>query len=271
MISETQRPAVRAASSRLVRARDVLAFEWTKLRSIPSYRWTLIIAAVVTVGLTAVLANALASGPTANRGPIDPLVDSFLAYAEYTVLPVTILSVLAFTAEYSSGLIRTTFTAVPRRWAVLAAKATVTGTVALVAGEIIAAACFFLSQALQSGHHRGLSLSDPGVLGGVLVAGFFLAACALVGVGVGAIVRHTAGGIAASLALIYLLAFLCLALPSPWRARLGRFTMPFAAYQAIALHPSHSLFSPGLSVLVLIAWPAAALVTAALVIAHRDV
>lgn len=91
------------------------------------------------------------------------------------------------------------------------------------------------------------------------------------GVGVGAIIRHTAGGIAASLSVVYLLALLCLALPSPWRATLGRFTMPFAAYQAIALHPSPSLLSPGLSVLMLIAWPAATLLTAALVITRRDI
>jgi ABC-2 type transport system permease protein len=270
MITETRIPRARAAPSRLALVRDVLAFEWTKLRSIPSYRWTLIISAAVTLGLTAVLADALASGPAAHRAPLDPLVYNFLGYAEYTVLPVTIVSVQVFTAEYSTGLIRTTFTAVARRWAVLAAKAAVTGTVALVAGELIATACFLLSQTFQAGHHRGLSLSHPGVLGGVLAAGFFLAACALVGVGVGAIIRHTAGAITASLSVIYLLAVLCLALPSPWRDRLGRFTMPFAAYQAVALHPSPSLFSPGLSMLVLIAWPAATLLAAALVITRRD-
>ena len=92
-----------------------------------------------------------------------------------------------------SGPIRTTFTAVPRRWAVLAAKAAVTGAAALIAGELLTFACFFFTQAILSRHHRGLALSHPGALRAVLAAGFVLAACAVVGVGVGAVIRHTAG------------------------------------------------------------------------------
>ena len=110
---------------------------------------------------------------------MDPLASSFLGYGEYTVLPVTVLSVLTFTSEYASGLIRTTFTAVPQRRAVLAAKAAVTGAAALIVGELLAFACFFLTQAILSGHHRGLALSHPGVLRAVLAAGFVLSACAM--------------------------------------------------------------------------------------------
>ena len=262
----------RAAPSRLVRAGDVLTFEWTKLRSARSNYWTLLIAAVVTLGVTAIVAQGLAAAPVSGRGgPLDPLASSFLGYAEYTVLPVTVLSVLVFTSEYASGLIRTTFTAVPRRWALLAAKAAVTGAAALTAGELLAFACFFLTQAILASHHRGLSLSHPGAPGAVLAAGFALAVCALVGVGLGAVIRHTAGAIAAAVGLIYLLAVLCLVLPSPWNTRLGRFTLPFAAYQTVTLHPQAGLLSPGLSMLVLIAWPAAALLAAAAVITRRDV
>ncbi len=264
------RAAGRAAPSRLVRAGDVLTFEWTKLRSVRSNYWTLLIAATVTLGVTAIVAQSLASAP-ARGAPVDPLTSSFLGYAEYTVLPVTVLSVLVFTSEYNSGLIRTTFTAVPRRWMVLAAKAAVAGAAAATAGELVVFACFFLTQAILSSHHRGLSLSHPGVPGAVLAAGFVLAACALVGVGLGALIRHTAGAIAAVVGVVYLLGAACLVLPSPWDTRLGRFTLPFAAYQAATPHPQAGLFSPGLSMLVLIAWPAAALVAAAIVITHRDV
>jgi ABC-2 type transport system permease protein len=87
---------------------------------------------------------------------MNPLTSSFLGYGEYTVLPVTVLSVLTFTSEYASGLIRTTFTAVPQRWAVLAAKAAVTGAAALITGELLAFACFLFTQAILSGRHRGL-------------------------------------------------------------------------------------------------------------------
>jgi ABC-2 type transport system permease protein len=255
-----------------VRARDVLSCEWTKLRSVRSNGWTLLIAAVVTIGVTAIVAASFASAPASGQStPIDPLASSFLGYAEYTVLPVTVLSVLVFTSEYGSGLIRTTFTAVPRRRAVLAAKAAVTGAAAFTVGVLLALACFFLTQAILSGSHRGLSFLHPGVPGAVLAAGFALAVSAVVGVGVGAIIRHTAGGIAAAVIVVYLLGVLCLILPAPWNTRLGTFTLPFAAYQAVTLHPNAGLLSPGLSVLVLVAWPAVTLLVAGAVIVRRDV
>jgi ABC-2 type transport system permease protein len=255
-----------------VRARDVLTFEWTKLRSLRSNGWTLLIAVVVTLGVTAIVAQSFASAPASGQGnPIDPLAGSFLAFAEYTVLPALVLSVLVFTSEYASGLIRTTFAAVPRRRVVLAAKAAVTGGAAFTVGVLLALACFFLTQALLSGSHRGLSFSHPGVPGAVLAAGFALAVSAVVGVGVGAIIRHTAGAIAAAVIVVYLLAVLCLVLPAPWNTRLGRFTLPFAAYQAVTLHPKAGLLSPGLSMLVLVAWPAVTLLIASALIARRDV
>ena len=259
--------------SRLVRARDVLACEWTKLRSLRSNRWTLAVAAVVTLALTAVVAQAFAAAPAGGKHApaMDRLATSFLAYAEYLVLPVTVLSVLVFTSEYGSGLIRTTFTAMPRRRTVLAAKATVTGAAALVIGEVMAFACFFLTQAILTGRHGGLSLADPGALRGVLAAGFVLAACAVTGVSAGAIIRHTAGAIAAAITLVCLLALLCLALPAPWNLRLGRFTLPFAAYDEVVAHPPAGLLSPWLSLLVLTAWPAAALLAAGFVLTRRDV
>ena len=253
------------------RARDILAFEWAKLRSIRSNYVTALVAMVVTLGATVVVAHALAS----TRAPLPaglftPLTASFLGYAEYAVLPISVLGVLQFTSEYSTGLIRTTFTAVPQRWAVLAGKVAVAGAVALVAGEALAFACFFLTQAILSGRHRGLSLDTPGVPGAVLAGGFLVCACALTALGLGAIIRHTAGAITATVAVIYGVAGLCFILPAPWKAEIGRFTMAFAASQVLALHPQHSLFSPAASMLVLVAWPAVTLLVAGLVLARRD-
>jgi len=188
---------------------------------------------------------------------------------EYAVLAVSVLGVLGFSTEYSTGLIRTTFAAMPRRRVVLAAKAAVLGTVTLVAGELVAFASFFLAQAILSGHHLGLSLSTPGVAGAVLAEGLLLFVVAMLGLALGAIVRHTAGGIAAVVGLIFLPAIAGL-LPAPWGGRVGRFTLLEAAHQVTALHPAANLFSPALSLLVLLAWPAAALLIAALAITRRD-
>jgi len=154
---------------------------------------------------------------------------------------------------------------------VLAAKAAVTGAAAFTVGVMLALACFVLTQAILSSGHRGLSLSHPGAPGAVLAAGFAVAVSAVVGVGAGAIIRHTAGGIVAAVIVVYLLGVLCLILPAPWNTRLGRFTLPFAAYQAVTLHPKEGLLSPGLSVLVLVAWPAVTLLVASAVIVRRDV
>ena len=265
------RAAQAQAPSPAVRAHDIVAFEWIKLRSVRSTYITLLMAAVVTIGVTAIVAHAVASAPKPPPGGFSTLSVSFLAYAEYTVIPVSVLAVLQFTSEYSSGLIRTTFAAVPQRWTVLAGKAAVVGAAALLIGEALAFGCFALVQAILSGQHRSVSLAQPGVLGAVLAAGFVLCACALTALGLAAIIRHTAGAITATLAVIYLVAGLCLSLPSPWKADIGRFTMAFAASQVTALHPQAGLLSPGASMLVLVAWPAVTLLAAGLVITRRDV
>jgi ABC-2 type transport system permease protein len=256
-VTAAQIPATNApAPSLAARARDVVAFEWTKLRSVRSHYITLLIAAVVTIGTSAIVAHAIASVPKSPPTGLSALTASFLAYAEYAVIPVSVLAVLQFTSEYSTGLIRTTYVAVPRRWAVLAGKAAVVGTAALLVGEVLAFACFAMVQ--------------PRVPGAVLAAGFVLCACALTALGLAAVIRHTAGAITATLAAIYLVAGFCLFLPSPWKDDIGRFTMAFAASQVIALRPQAGLFSPWASMLVLVAWPAGALLAAGLVISHRD-
>lgn len=249
--------------------RGVLGSEWTKLRSVRSTYWTLLIAAVTSIGLSCVVAFVFTAAPVANRGPLDPLLPGF-ASLEYAVLAIGVLGVLAFTSEHGTGLIRTTFTAVPRRRAVLAAKATVTGTVALVIGELLSFASFLLVQPILSSKHLDVSLSHPGVLGAVLAEGTLLFVCAMTGVGLGAIIRHTAGAVSALVGLVYAPAVLGL-LPAPWNHRIDRFTLIYAAQQVVSLHPRSDLFSPTVSMLVLLAWPAAALLTAAVLVRRRDV
>jgi ABC-2 type transport system permease protein len=272
-ITATDTPAARSVRtpvpSLAIRALDLLASEWTKFRSVRSTYWSLLVAVVTPIGASALVAFAFAHQPASAGPPPDPLLPEVLSL-EYAVIAVSVMGVLAFSAEYSTGLIRTTFAAAPRRRAVLAAKAVVLGTVTLAAGELVAFVSFFLAQAILSGHHLGVSLSRPGVPGAVLAAGLLLCACTLLGLALGAIIRHTAGGIAATIAVIILPGIVAL-LPAPWSGRLGRFTLLEAARQVTALHPAANLFSPGLSLLVVLAWPAAALAAAAVLITRRDV
>jgi ABC-type transport system involved in multi-copper enzyme maturation permease subunit len=247
------------------RARDVFLSEWTKVRSVRSTYWVLLIAAVTAVGGSMIIATTERS----SHSPFDPLASVFIAWLEYPVLAVGILGVLAFTSEYSTGQIRTTFAAVPQRRAVLAAKGGALGLLTLCFSELLAFVSFLLSQAIVSSYHGGLSLTHPRVAGAVLAAGFSLFAIAMVGLGLGAIFRHTAGAVAALPAVIYL-PLVLLSLPAPWADRIGRFTLLIAASQVVSLHPKTSLLSPGLSILVLLAWPMTTLLIAALLITRRD-
>jgi ABC-2 type transport system permease protein len=265
----TAQPARAAVPSLAARARDVLASEWIKLGSLRSTYWTLLVAVAAPIGIGAVVAVAFAqAGHGTRHRLLDPMLPGFVSL-EYAVLAVGVLGVLTFTAEYSTGVIATTFTAVPQRRGVLAAKAAVVGAVTLVLGELACFASFFLAQAILSGRHPdGVSLSHPGAVGAVLGEGTLMAVCALMGLGLGAITRHTAGGIAALVGLVFLPTVLAL-LPPPWNTRTDRFTLFFAAHQVATLQPQSNLLSPGLSMLVVLAWPAAALLAAAVVITRR--
>jgi hypothetical protein len=92
---------------------------------------------------------------------------------------------------------------------------------------------------------RGLALSHPGVPGAMLAAGFLLSVWAMVSLALGAIIRHKAGALSATVGVIYVLAVLCLFLPSPWNDRIGRFTLAIVAYQVVSLHPPDGSVLPG--------------------------
>jgi hypothetical protein len=261
------RVAAPAAPSLAVRARDLLTCEWIKLTSIRSTYLIMLITVVTALGLSGMNAAVNTSMAT-GRPETDPLLPTFIGLP-YAALAAGLLGILAFGSEHGTGLIRTTFAAVPRRRAVLAAKAAVVGAVCLAIGEVLAFASFFLVQAILSRHHHGVSLSHPGVPGAVLAEGTILCVCALLGTGLGAIIRHTAGSVAALFGLLALPAVL-LTVPAPWNDRIGRFTLPFAAEQIVVQHPRPSLFTPAVSMLILLAWPAAVLAAAAVLIARRD-
>jgi ABC-2 type transport system permease protein len=269
MITTGTRPAGQAAPL-AIRARDLLASEWTKFWSVRSTFWTLLVATVTPVVFSDLLAFAFAQPSTKESSgpPPDPLSPAFYSL-EYAVLAVCVLGVLQFSSEYSTGLIRTTFVAVPRRWAVLAAKAVITGLATLAAGETASFTSFFIAQAVLHARGLGVPWTHPGVPGAVAASGSLLFVCATLGLALGAITRHTAGGIAATVALIALPSILGL-LPRPWGSRIGRFTIIDAAQQVALLHPQAHMFSPAISMLVLLAWPAAALVIAAVTITRTE-
>jgi ABC-2 type transport system permease protein len=249
------------------RVADVIASEWTKIRSVRSTFWLLLIAAITAIGGSALVA---VSERSSSQSPIGgPVASVFTAWLEYPVLAVGILGVLSLTSEYATGQIRTTFAAVPQRLTVLTAKATVIGVIALVFGEALASASFLLSQAILADHRGATSLSHSGVPSELLAAGFCLFAIAMLGFALGTIIRNTAGAVAALPALIYL-PLVVLSLPHPWNDAIGKFTLLMASYQLVSEHPHTGLLSPPLSLAVVVAWPAVGLLTAGILMQRRD-
>ncbi|MFH9662898.1 ABC transporter permease subunit [Streptomyces sp. NPDC017248] len=169
---------------------QVLRSEWTKIRSVASTMWTLSLAVVVTVAL-GTLVSALANSQYANmplreRLSFDPTVISF-AGMTLGQLAMTMFGVLVVSTEYSTGTIRVSLAAVPRRGTFLFGKVAVAAVLALVAGLVTSFAAFFLGQAAL-GPHRA-ALGDPGVLRAVLGGGLYMTLIAVFSLGVAAMLR----------------------------------------------------------------------------------
>jgi ABC-2 type transport system permease protein len=245
----------------------VLLSEWTKLRALRSTYVTLLVAAVTALLASGIVAVSTASVQASQAPPFGAVAGIFAGWLSYPALAVGILGIITITAEYSSGQIRLTFTAVPRRLSVLAAKAAVTGLTGLVLGEVLAFTGYGLTAAALAGRPLAGTLSGASIH--VLAGGLSLCAVILLGLGIGTISRHTAGAIFTLPAVLYL-PLIVFALPAPWKDEIGRFTLVGAVYQLIATHPSEQLFSPGLSLTVMLAWPAVALAVAAVVITRHD-
>ena len=254
-------------------ARGALAAAWIKLRSVRSTYLILAAAAVAAVAVGYLVTHSdvtrWATMTAQAKAAFDPVSDSFSGLGQ-AQLAFGTLGVLVISSEYATGLIRTTFTAVPRRRAVLAAKATIAGAVSLAAGEAIAFATFFTGQQALSAQHLQVTLAHPGALRGVLAAGFYLAVMAWAGLGLGAVIRHTAGAITAMTGVVFLLPTIIGALPAPWNTDIGRFTLNLAAQQTIAQHPHPGYFSAGSSFLIVAGYAAAAIAAAAFMITRRD-
>lgn len=187
--------------------RHAARMEWMKLYSLRSTRWILLVVAAGTVGIgIAVLASYSPEHFTrmspADRASFDPTNMGFAGTAvPMLVLPV--LGALTMTSEYASGLIRATLAAVPNRRLLLAAKAAVFGGAALVVGEAVVLANFLAGRAVLTDTAPHASLGQPAVLRAVLLTGAYLALLGLVGLGIGAAIRHTAGAIATVVGLVF--------------------------------------------------------------------
>jgi ABC-type transport system involved in multi-copper enzyme maturation permease subunit len=255
------------------RALDLATAEWIKLRSLRSSYLVLLAAAA-----TAFVVGLLACGADASQWPhmtpgqragFDPMADSFVGFS-VAQLVFAAMGVLVVTGEYSSGLIRTTFAAVPARRAVLAAKAAVAATVMAIVGVITALATFTAGQAVLSGQHAGISLGQPVAIRAVAAAAAYLAAVTLIGVALGVLIRNAAGAMTAMVVLLFLAPAL-LHGTSRWVTGIASALPANAIRRLVSLHPWPHAPSVAEAALVIAAYPALALAVAACAIHRRDV
>jgi ABC-2 type transport system permease protein len=215
----------------------LLASEWTKIRSVRSTFWTMILFVVLTVGLTAGLTALVvhANGPNApardTRIIGDPVGFILGAGIGLGQLTICVLGVLVMSTEYSTGVIRASLLAVPRRLPMLIAKVTVFAVALLVLAEIVSFGSFFVGAPLLHGLHfpgstRSLvtvTLSDHNVLRAVIGAGLYLTVLGLFALAIGGLIRHTAGGIATVIGAVLVLPILSGLLPSSWGAHINAY------------------------------------------------
>jgi hypothetical protein len=252
----------------------VAVSEWTKLRSLRSTLWSLFAAILLTI-LLPVLFAAITSSHWGSMSPHEradrhPL-DIALAGVNLSQLAIAVLGVLVITGEYSTGMIRASFAAVPKRLPVLWAKTAVFALVTflLMVGPVVIA--FFASQAILSRHHiLQVSFSHPGVARSVIGGAVYLMLVGIFALGIGAIVRNTAGAIATFAGIFFVIPPLMNILPSSWNDAISKYLPSEAGRQLFSLtHDANSL-SPAAGGLLFVGYCAWTLAIAAVLLVRRD-
>jgi ABC-2 type transport system permease protein len=255
-----------------------LRSEFTKIRSVRSTYWTLflLVAAGVawSIAYCAGEASRWASMAPQDRQGFDPTQSSVVGLALLGQLVIVVLGTLTLTSEYSTGMIRTSLTVMPRRGVLYGAKATVFAAVALVVAFVASFASFFVGQALLSSTHVSATLSQPRVLGAVIGVAVYVALCGLFAFGLGAILRSTAGAMTTAYGLLFLLPELAKALPNSWYADVVRWLPGGDVINAITntqrVNVSPHLFSGWGEVGVFAGYTAILLVLGAVLMRKRD-
>jgi len=265
------------APGRRPRFTDLMAAEWTKIRSVRSTVWTIIIFVVVCIGLTALitwLTESHWNGPHAAARDANFVTDPTGGILDVAVffgqLVVGVLGVIAISTEYSTGVIRSSLLAVPRRLHMLAAKVTVFTGLLFVVTEVVCFCCFFIGSTIL---HSVLpvSLGDHNVTRAVIGGGLYLTVIGIFSLAIGALIRHSAGSIATVMGVLFLLPIFAPLLPDSWGAHINAY-LPYQAGEVITHsgQPASQLLSAWQGLGVLGIWTALLLGAAAILLQRRD-
>ncbi|OXM69059.1 ABC transporter permease subunit [Amycolatopsis vastitatis] len=251
----------------------VMRSEWVKFRSLQSTPITAgaAVAGMIALGwLTCALnADRWPQLSAQNRARLEPTALSLQGYV-LVQLAFGVLGVLVVSGEYTTGQIRSTFSAVPARTPVLAAKAAVFAAVTLVVGEVAAFAAFLGGQAFLSSQDIGTSLAEPGVFRAVSGTGLYLTGIGLLGIAFGWLVRYTAGAIAALVALVLIVPGLAGVLPESWLPHVLPYLPSNAGQALVTVRPAPLSLPPWTGFAWFCGYVVVALAAAAVVLKRRD-
>lgn len=251
----------------------VIKSEWVKFWGVRSTPWTLLVLFVATVGISILASwgqsSTLDQESQSQLAQLD-VVNTALAGISLGQLAIAVLGALIITTEYSTGGIKATLTAVPERLHVLLAKAVVFAIVAVIIGLITSFVAFYASMPFWAAHDKAVGLGDPGVLRAVIGGGLYILASGLFGFALGAIIRHTAGAIAAAVALLLVVPPLMALLPGDWGDTVYRYFTSNAGAQIATTVPSDTLLSPWPGYITMTIWWVVPLLFGAYLMKTRD-
>lgn len=246
--------------------RRAVRFEAAKATSVRSTLWALLAFVAIMLALAAVFAALTATGAAP---PSDPVLLSLQGVFMGQVA-LGLLGALVVTSEYGSGLVRVSLAAVPARVVLLAAKALVVLGLTAVVATATSLAAFLLAQAVLASDGLDVALTGPGVLRAVVGCGAYLALVAVLGVGLGALVRSTAAAVVLLTGGLFLLPVLVQLLPASWREVVLPW-LPSQAGQAVLQPAPGDLFlGPWTGLAVLAGYALAVLVAGGVRLARSD-
>ncbi|WP_369240207.1 ABC transporter permease [Streptomyces sp. R21] len=259
---------------------DLIRSEWIKMRSLRSTWWTIALISLFVIGSAAVAAiannNLAAPGRSGQEPPVFQPFTAFPATGYMTLMLVAgAIGALGAVSEYSNGMIRTTTVAVPARGAVVLAKAATTAGLWAAVGTVISLGSFLTAQAILNAEHAGVPLTHPGVLRALVASALLAPLCALVGLGLGFLLRHGAATMIASTFVLLILPTL-FSTSTRWSATVNHSTL-MAAWKRLVQNwgptPDSLAFMPTVSGswLVYALWPLITLTLAVMLVRRRDV
>jgi ABC-type transport system involved in multi-copper enzyme maturation permease subunit len=268
-VAERSRSTEAAVAVQPVTLRRAVSSEWIKFRTLRS---TLAVLAAAVVGMLVVglIVAYNTRTITARIDPNDRVASAPLQGYYLGQLLIGALGVLFVSGEYSTGMIRSTFAAVPRRLPVLWAKLLVFVAVTATAMVAVSIVAFLAAQAVISGARPGFSLTDPGVLRVVIGTGVYLTLIGVIGGAIGWIVRSTPGSLVAYLGLILVIPVLFGTVLGTWGKDVAQYLPSSAGGAFVSSLPEQPSLAPWTGLAVLVAWTVAAVAIAAVQLRRRD-